>query len=164
VQQLEYQKRQFAQRMTATVSNYRPPINREGMQLRRTSEIQIAKYIHPDARSSASLCHLDIETHRLIDRTGNELAKLNLWFSDPEAEVMNPAMVILDLETIEAARYLTPAACYLIAAAVQSLAAKGVVTMETVIDPTAEAMLGQWRSLQFAAGDQGASWEKMLSV
>jgi hypothetical protein len=158
-----YQKSQLAQRFTAMVSSYRPLINREAMQLRRTSEVRSSTFLHPDSRSAAGLSHLDIETHRLRDRTGNELAELNLWFSDPEAEVMNPAMVILDLESIQAEDQLSPSESYLVGTAVQSLAGRGIATVETVVDPTAEAMLGQWQALQFKGSDQGAVWKKRLS-
>ena len=158
-----YQKSQLAQRLTAIVPSYRPPINREAMQLRRTSEIRSSTFLHPDSRSAAGLSHLDIETHRLSDRAGEDLAELNLWFSDPEAEVMNPAMVILDLESIETEDQLSPPESYLIGTAVQSLASRGIAMVETVVDPTAEGMLGQWQALQFKGSDQGAVWKKSLS-
>ncbi len=162
LQEHGFHRQQLAQRMTATASRYRPPVNRDAMQMRRSAFVNVTKHVHPNPRSAASLCHLDIETHQLIDRTGEELATLNLWFSDPEAEVMNPATVILDMESIQSGDELQPAHCYLIGNAIASLADKGIIAVETVVDPESKNVVRQLEALQFVAGDRGASWHKEL--
>ncbi len=77
---------------------------------------------HPDPRHAAGMSHLDVESHHLYDRGGNKLASVNLWLSDPEAEVMSPSLAILDIAEAHQRGSLEPAESYLIGVLVQSLA------------------------------------------
>ena len=157
-----YSGQRMIQRMTASVSGYRPPVSRDAMQLRRTSQISMVGYAHADERSAAAMSHLDVEMHRLVDRNGTVLARVNLWFSDPEAEVMNPIMTILDLTTLESDQQLTAAESYLIGTAIQSLVARGIAVVETAVESDRLILLDQLRSLQFVSSDFGIVWTKPL--
>jgi len=157
-----YSKRQAVQRMTATVRGYRPPVSRETIQLRRSSQIVSGDVGHPNVRASAGMSHLDIETHRLDNRRGNELARLNVWFSDPEAEVMDPTRAILDMTTLESDDRISAAEGYLIGAIVQSLLVRGITTVETAIDLDQQVLIEQLQTLWFEANDSGFGWTKPL--
>lgn len=155
-----YAERQAVQRMTATVSGYRPPVSRETMQLRRSSQVISSNSGHPNTRASAGMSHLDIETHRLENSSGNELTRLNVWFSDPEAEVMDPTRVILDLTMLKSDDKISAVEGYLIGTIVQSLVARGIATVETAIDLNQQVLIAQMRTLGFEATDSGIGWEK----
>jgi hypothetical protein len=157
-----YTSQQSVQRMTATVGGYRPPVSRDAMQLRRITQVDMVDYLHPDERSAAAMSHLDVEMHRLIDRNENVLARVNLWFSDAEAEVMNPAMAIVDLSTLGSDQQISPAESYLLGTSIQSLLSRGIAIVETVVDSDNGTLLDQMRSLQFTAGESGALWSKAV--
>ncbi len=157
-----YSQVQSVQRMSASVAGYRPPVNRDAVQLRRSTKMNLIGYQHPDERAATAMSHLDIATHQLVDRSGSELARMNLWFSDPEAEVMNPAMAILDLSTAEAVGKLSASESYLIGTVVHSLAARGVSLVETVIDPSQEVLWTEIQSLGFTGGETGSRWVRQL--
>ncbi len=162
LQQRNYDQQRGVQRMTAMVAGFRPPVSRDSMQLRRTSERSFSDYLHPTARGAAAMSHLNIETHCLIDRAGTELSRLNLWFSDAEAEVMSPSQAILDLTEIRSDDGVSAADSYLIGSVVQSLGSLGIASVETAVDMNQPVRMAQLEALGFTAGDQGIEWVKRL--
>ena len=159
-----FSPRRSVLRMTASTNAYRPPVSRDALQLRRSSQVQASMFKHPDPRHAAGMSHLDIETHHLYDRGGNELARVNLWLSDPEAEVMNPSLAILDIAEATQRGSLEPAESYLIGVLVQSLAQRRINTVETAVDSDKTDLLSQLQTLNFRVVDEGADWEKSLGV
>lgn len=155
-----YSKVQTVQRMLVSVAGYRAPVNRDAIQLRRSTQLNMIGYQHTDERSATAMSHLDIATHQLVDRSGAVLACVNLWFSDPEAEVMNPAMAILDLGSLEAADKLSVPESYLIGTVVQSLAARGVSVVETAIDPSQQMLWTEIQALGFTGSETGSRWAR----
>jgi hypothetical protein len=155
-----YHQRVRIIRMIAAVSGYRPPVNRETMQLRRTGQVEFSQDYRQDARSAAAVSHLDIETHRLLDAAEKELAQLQVWFSDPEAEVMNPAQAILDLSSLQNSGQVSVAESYLIGTIIQSLVVRGIAMIETAVDEHAGSLVEQLKGLHFQPQETGIQWQK----
>jgi hypothetical protein len=144
-------------RLLVTVPGYRPPVSREGLQLRRISRVERQKRVPHDLRQASSMSHLDIETFRLLDRTNKELAQLDLWFSDAEAEVMSPGTVILDLARTGV---MSPEQMYLLGATIVSLSDRRISNVEAVIRSDAHVLQNQLQSLQFQIADEGSIWRR----
>ncbi|MFK8115682.1 MAG: hypothetical protein AB8B91_26035, partial [Rubripirellula sp.] len=147
-------------RLAVSVAGYRPPVSREGLQLRRSSRLEAQKLIHSDTRHASSTSHLDLETHRLVDRGGAVLAEVDFWFSDAEAEVMNPTRAVLDLKS-QGTDALEPAATYLIGAAIQSFAARRISGVETVVPQQAADLQEQLKKQLFRLADEGDLWSSV---
>lgn len=158
VSQLGFLPEQQFVRLQVSVAGYRPPVSRDALQLRRSSRIETERHQHADTRVAAGMSHLDIETHVLLDRSGSELARVNLWFSDAEAEVMSPAKVILDLDSTES---VEPARAYLISAVIQASGQHRVSHFETVVNQQHEA-LAQLTNLHFRPIEEGVVYQKAL--
>ena len=163
LQQSGYSPQRSVLRMAASALSYRPPVSREALQLRRTSQLRVGAYTYSDSRLASCMSHLDIEQHRLVDRSGQELARVNLWVSDPEAEVMSPSMVILDIAQAHQRGHLDPAESYLIGALVQSLAQRRIQRIETAVDSDKTELIGQLQRLHFQTHDEGVRWAKSLT-
>jgi hypothetical protein len=157
-----YQSYSTTLRMQVSVTGFRPPVSREAMQLRRSARVRVEPFSHNSARRAASMSHLDVETHRLEDPAGNDLAKVNLWFSDAEAEVMDPTMVILDLHQPHESGELSGAESYLIGAVIQSLSQRRISRVETAIDQKKSGLLEELGKLSFKPSDEGMAWDKTL--
>jgi hypothetical protein len=149
-------------RMTATVPQYRPPVNRTALQFRRNTQISYTPSLPDDHRMAASLGHVDIESAELRDRGGSVLATVSIWFSDPEAEVMSPSAAILDLKPQHGRGNLSPEESYLTGALVHSLNQRNIQTVETAIDSDRVELIEQLQSLQFKVMDEGTCWSKTL--
>lgn len=157
-----YQSHSTNIRMQASVMGFRPPVSRQAMQLRRSARVRTEAFSYRNARQAASMSHLDVETHCLEDPSGNDLAKINLWFSDAEAEVMDPTMVVLDLDQAHESSELSTAESYLIGAVIQSLAERRISRVETAVDQKKPALLEELGKLSFKPHDEGMAWDKTL--
>lgn len=164
VQRSGFSPRRSASRMTVSTHAYRPPVSRDALQLRRSSQVQASIYKHPDPRHAAGMSHLDVESHHLYDRGGSKLASVNLWLSDPEAEVMSPSLAILDFAEAHQRGSLEPAESYLIGVLVQSLAQRQVSSVESAVDSEKTELLSQLQTLNFQIVDDGTCWEKSLGA
>ncbi len=162
LQQFGYLPKRSFVRMTASVHGYRPPVSREMLQFRRSSRIDHRTFTHQNPRHASGLSHLDVEVHRLLDRGGQQLADVKLWFSDPEAEVMSPSMVILDIASAHDRGQLEPVERYLIGTLVQSLGQRRIESVETAVDRDQTELVEQLSSLHFRITDEGVCWEKSL--
>ena len=155
-----YSKVKSFQRVSATVTGYRPPVSRDAMQLRRSTQVDVVNFSHSDHHTAAAMSHLDIEMMCLVDRNQNVLARAHLWFSDPEAEVMNPAMAIIDLFSRQSPDQLSSTEMYLYATSIQSLVSRGTAVVESVVDISNTTLLEQLKSLNFHPSDSGDVWRK----
>jgi hypothetical protein len=164
LQRSGFSPRQSALRMMVSTNAYRPPVSRDALQLRRTSQIQTSMFKHPDPRHAAGMSHLDVESHYLYDRGGSKLASVNLWLSDPEAEVMSPSLAILDIAEAHQRGSLEPVESYLIGVVVQSLAQRQVSSVESAVDSEKTELLSQLQTLNFRIVDEGVCWEKSLGA
>ena len=160
-----YTKLQSATRMVANTNPYRIPVSREALQLRRTTTLSREIWIPADPRHASAMAHLDIEQHTLQDHRAQEtLATLAVWFSDPEAQVMDCAECILDLNEIHDRGELTASASFLIGSVVQSLAGRRVFKAETCVDSDKTTLIDQLAKLNFQSTEQGHCWEKHVQA
>ncbi len=159
-----FSRRRTALRMTVSTDAYRPPVSREALQFRRSSQVQASMFKHSDPRHAAGMSHLDVESHYLYDRSGNKLACVNLWLSDPEAEVMSPSLAILDIAEAHQRGRLEPAESYLIGVLIQSLGQRQVSSVEVAIDSEKTELLSQLQTMHFRIVDEGECWEKPLGA
>ncbi|MEM6470592.1 MAG: hypothetical protein AAF802_13630 [Planctomycetota bacterium] len=156
-----YRPAESAIRMEVTTAPYRPPVNREMMQFRRTTRTEHSSVIPREGRYAAAMSHLDIEHHRLINhRSGERLANVRLWLSDPESQVMSCSEAILDLSVIETQGSLTSAESFLVTAVIQSMTTRCVFRLETSIDATNHELVQQLEALQFHESGRGHRWAK----
>lgn len=162
LQQQGFQPERRVTRMTASTTAYRPKVSREALQLRRSTKIESESIRQFDRRNAASMSHLDVEAHRLIGSGNEELACVQTWASDPEAEIMRPSLVILDLSPLQQTSQLDAAESYLIGALIQALAQHHVDTVETVVDSDEAGLIEQLQALQFQPAEEGVLWAKSL--
>jgi len=148
--------------MTVAVSGFRPPVSREALQFRRSTQVMVERFTFGDYRRAAAMSHLDIEMNQLVDRTGQKLASIGLWHSDPEAEVMQPTMVILDLGDAHDRGRLDPAECHLIATSIQAAANRQLLCVETSVDAGADHLIAQLESMRFDRSQVGVCWRRPL--
>ncbi|MDG2221838.1 MAG: hypothetical protein P8L85_10670 [Rubripirellula sp.] len=146
--------------MVASTVQYRPPVNRDSIQLRRNARITQTVRVYQAPRQAAAMAHMDVETIQLVTTSGEELASISLWCSDPEAEVMDPAMAIIDLGVCHERGKLTAAESYLIGATMQRLEQQRVMNVEIVVDGQNTELISQLETLKFNAGQRGAAWRK----
>ncbi len=151
------------QRLVAETSTYRPAVNREWMQYRRTTRIERRIETPTDSRTASAMAHLDIERYSLIDhRSGKELATVDLWTSDPEAQVMSCAEAILDLGPIQVRGELTSEEGFLISSLIQSLANRRVFEVQTALDDAGNKLQEQLALVGMKSVERGHRWTKQL--
>ena len=150
-------------RLGVSTSTYRPAVNRDWMQLRRTTRIDRQTKMPAEAREASAMAHFDIEHHRLIDhRSTKELAAINIWTSDPEAQVMSCSEAILDLGEIHKRGEMTTEEGFLISSLIQSLANRRVFSVETAVDTSQTKLMDQLESLGLVDSERGHRWIKTL--
>ena len=148
--------------MMVSVAGFRPPVSREGLLYRRSTRLEVGKFCYQDPRHAAGMSHLDVEPHCLVDRTGQTLANVDLWLSDPEAEVMRPSMMILDIGEAQVRGRLEPAESYLIGASIQAAASRNILSVETSVDEDKRELVAGLETLQFRPSAQGKHWQLLL--
>jgi len=158
-----YQTTGGAMALEVSVPQFRPPVSREALQLRRSTRTNSHRCLYHEPREAAAMSHLDVETVHLSSVDGSDLASLNLWFSDPEAEVMSPTRMIVELGSAHQRGHLEPVEIYLLGAAIQMAAQRNILTAETVVDDERGELTSQLNSLQFTPTVTGAIWEYRLS-
>ena len=150
-------------RLCANTNPYRMPINREWIQLKRSTRIETEHWIPADARHASAMAHVDIEHHALVDHRSNEtLATLAIWLSDPDAQVMDCARAIIDLNDIHDRGQLTSSESFLIGSVIQSLANRRIFTVETAVDQDCGELIKQLNVLNFAGCEMGQRWQRTL--
>lgn len=143
------------------VSEFRPPINREFLNLRRSSKVQYVVGSSRPQRIAQSLSHLDEKQIRLVDMQGNITATLELYLSDRHAEVMesDSCMVRLDQETQD--KGLTNQQMYLLTTLIRDAASHQLryVNLSVAVDGEHQ-LLHQLRSIQFEVVQSGSIWSQ----
>ncbi len=82
-------------RWEVATTDFRPPISRDALSLRRSTRIEV-QTIHPPGDVREAMIHFDVERYVLREiRTGESLASVDLWTSDPEIQVMQMGDAIL---------------------------------------------------------------------
>lgn len=157
-----YQSGGDAVTMSVSIPGFRPPVSRESIQFRRATRIEQTPMVYEDPRIAAAMSHLDVETARLVSTDASVSASLNLWFSDPEAEVMNPTRLIVELAAAHQRGRLEAGETYLLASSLQSAALRNILTAETAVDVDRPDLLAQLATLQFAPVAQGSRWTRDL--
>ena len=158
-----YQAGLSLQQLTISTQNYRPPVNRQAMQLRRTTKRSIANKGPESTRIASAMSHLDVERHSLLAKSGEEkLAEVEVWFSDPEAEVMPPSQAIVNMNRCIAPDGLSPEQSYLMCELLESLNERHVISAEIVIDADKQIAIDQLVKLGFNATNSGGIWQKSL--
>lgn len=158
-----YTVERVVERMVVSTNLYRAPVNRQFLQFRRTTRVERDAIVPTQQRQASAMSHLDIERHRLIDkRAGKQPAKLDVWTSDPEFQVMNGADAILDLGPAHQRGALEPAESFLIASMIQSLADRHVFSLESAVDASKGELIAQLKELRFETIGRGFRWEKTL--
>lgn len=156
-----YSVERSTERLITATSTYRPPVHREWMMLRRTTRQTRELKMPSEARSASAMAHFDIEHHQLVDhRTGAELACVDLWTSDPEAQVMSCSEAIFDLGELRHHGELTTEQAFLISNVIQSLANRRVFSVQTAVDSDRGELLEQLAAIGMKSGEQGRRWAK----
>ena len=151
-------------RMVVSTAPYRPPVSREMMQFRRSTRTESVSVLPDSTRTASAMSHLDIEHHRLVNhRSGDRLADVRLWLSDPDSQVMSCSEAILDLSPIQAHASLAPAETFLVAAVIQTLATRCVFQVETSINSDEPNLINQLENLGFQCTQRGRRWRKSLT-
>lgn len=147
-------------RMVASSEGYRPPISREAVQLRRTSKMDRRATTSADPRTASAMAHFDVDRYQLSDKSGSLLTSLDLWCSDPEAEVMKSSHALVDLNEAHERGTLEPAESFLLASMLQSLAERHIFSVETVVDDDRTELQKQLQTLHFQPQDAGHLWRR----
>ncbi|TVP95753.1 MAG: hypothetical protein EA381_18280 [Planctomycetaceae bacterium] len=127
-----FEELQRIDKWEVNTSDFRPPVNREALQLRRGTRIEQTAVTKMSPQESAAMFHLDIRRYLLIAPGGGvPLATSDLWLSDPDVHVMTTHQAILgDIEGLaEDLPAREPAIRYLIASLVPMLASRHVLTL-----------------------------------
>jgi hypothetical protein len=158
-----FQADRVALAMTAAVPGFRPPVSRELLQLRRSSHVEMVAFNFENSRWAAAMSHLDVESHRLVDRAGEVLAEVRFWFSDPEAQVMNPSQVIVDLGDTQRRGKLEPPEVYLLGTSIQAAARRNIHSVQSAVDEDQSQLLADLGSLQFQPTQRGTRWKRVVA-
>lgn len=162
LQQLGYTPDRDVVQLTASATEYRVPVSREAMQFRRTTHTESAAFNFSNEREAAAMSHFDVEVVRLLNQTGQTLASIRFWYSDPEAEVMEPGNAIIDLNDTQRRDGLSAPELYLVGSVVSGMERRRVMTVETVVDQGATELMNQLASLRFEKTTSGSEWGKAL--
>ncbi len=151
-----------ATRMTVSTGTYRMPVSREALQFRRSTTFRCETPTLESTRQASAMAHFDIEHHQLLDRDGRQLASVDLWCSDPEAEVMSSDHAILDIHQAQQRGQLEPAEAFLVATVLQSQPGRHIFEVETSVDREQSVLCDQLKSLHFREQARGAVWTRDL--
>jgi len=91
-----YQEKKRFDRWEVSTSNYRQPVSRDLLAIRRTMKIknETVPFLTPEF--AAGMIHFDVERYSLVDLRTNEIkATIDVWTSDQEASVMPASEAIL---------------------------------------------------------------------
>lgn len=143
-------------RMVAYTADYRPAVNREMIQFRRSSGVHHARELPGGIRASIAMSHLDLERFALVDRAGTVIGGVDFWFSDSEAQVMPPSTALVDLPARMSDGKIPTTDCYLISAAIAQFEDRGVRRVETTVDADESALIDQLSRVCFQPEDDGA--------
>lgn len=157
-----YTPAQKISRLSVTTNPYRMPVSRVLMQLRRTTRTERENWFPSDPRHASAMAHIDIEHHQLINHlTGEHLASVQLWLSDPEAQIFSGANAMLDLST-ESPDDLNEPEQFLIGSIILTAASRRIFQIETAVDTQDIIRIKKLSELHFQTIEQGSRWIKEL--
>lgn len=150
-------------RYSVSLAQFRPPIDRMQMQLRRATTIEHCSFQPDGIRQAAALSHADLERFSTKTRGGEQLAWAEFHLSSPEAQVFPTSQAILaDWDSLQHDDQ-GAAVRYTISAALQQLHKRGVTRVEAVAADTQPDHAVTLRSLRFALDMEGTVFSKRLS-
>lgn len=148
-------------------ADFRPPINREALQLSRGTRIEQCPFNPLPPEEAAAMFHLDIRRYLLIaPGGGSPLATADLWLSDPDIHVMSTHQAILgnvaglseDLSIRESAIR------YLISSLVPMLASKHVRALHHSVASDKHDEAARMSALKFRRTAAGRLLRKTLPL
>ncbi len=142
-------------RCLVSTDRYRAPMNRESLLWRRKCSLQSVSTRPSTTRQAAALSHMDVVTYSLVDRGGQSHASIEVWLSDPEAEVMNPTHAILHQSNTDFQRVIDSALACLIGMTVSDLPRRGIQQVEMVLDESSPQAVETLEKLHFQLADRG---------
>jgi hypothetical protein len=96
LEQAGFEEQQRLDRWEVATEAYRPPVNRESLNLRRSTRLELIAPPATTPAESSAMYHFDIHRYQLLPlRGGTPLAMADLWISDPEIHVMSIHQAIL---------------------------------------------------------------------
>lgn len=147
--------------MEAAVSDFRFPMNRDFMQLRRITQTRYSVAHVREVRRSQAYSHLDPKRVALFEGGGFERCHLNFFLSDQHAEVMQPHRCLVLLDQKMQRDGMSSDALYLLACLVRDAASHQLHFVDLTIQCDGEGLvIDQLRSLQFDQTRAGAVWSK----
>ena len=144
-------------RWRASTMGYRLPVNRDVMQLRRSTTVEVDSALLNDCRQAQAYSHFDVCRYQLIDRGRNTLASLHALKSDPEAEVMSPSHAIIDLGKCDD---LGAPEAFLVSNTVMELQTQQINSVEIVVAEQNATLQQQLQRLNFQLDGRGSIWNK----
>ncbi len=150
-------------RYSLALAQFRPPLDRSQMQLRRTAAVSHETMLPTDPRTAAALAHADLERFTAQSRGGQRLAWATFHLSTPEAQVFPTSQAILadwgcDVEDDPQAA----ATRFTIGGALQQLQQLGVRRVEAVASDGQPDRAVMLRSLRFNLDGEGTVFSKRL--
>lgn len=163
LQRRGYHPAQPVTRMLANSNPYRMPVKRSFMQLLRSTRIRKEILFPQEPHHASAMSHIDIEHHQLTNHlTGQRLASVNLWLSDPEAQVFTGSHAMLDLSTTQQPGDLTEEEQFLIGSIISTSASRRVFEIETAVDNQDSQLINKLSEIHFKSVEQGCRWIKEL--
>jgi RimJ/RimL family protein N-acetyltransferase len=152
--------------MQRDLPDFRPIVDRNQMQVRRT--FQTEAILDPLTRSwweSCTLGHTDRTRFQLVPRGGQEpAASATYWHIEPLASSWGVhAVGLLEVETAPASRR-RGLATFLLSESLRQMQAHGATLVEAQTMERNEAALGLYRKLGFHAIDQGLVLRKQAKI
>lgn len=154
-----YKPEGIVERMVAQTNPYRMRVSRDMLQFRRSTRVENRHVLPEDPEQASALSSFDVLRYTLVDRrSAEELASIDIWLSDPEAQVMPSDRAILNLSPQQ--QTLQSSQSYLVGSVLESMAERRISEVETPVDSEAAELMTQLSNLQFRSMRQGACWEK----
>ena len=147
--------------LEASVADFRFPMNRDFMQLRRITQTRYTVSPVGEGKRAQAASHLDPKRISLIGAGGIEKCHLNFYLSDQHAEVMQPYRCMVRLDRAMQEEGMDSEALYLLASLVRDAASHQLRYVDLTVEADGERfVIDQLRSLQFKRVRTGAIWVK----
>ena len=144
-----------------SVEKSQPVMSRDFMKFRRTYQVGYKSLNVKNLRLSQSLSHFDAKQIQLTDRTGQVIAQIESFLSEPQAEVMAPNHCLLSLPVDTHECGLKPEQLYLITTLVSDSKIHQFDKLNIADSSPPDSILNyQLRLLQFQEQLTGSTWER----
>jgi len=149
-------------RYSVTLDQFRPPVDRMQMQLRRSTTVSSLRSVPENLRLAAALSHIDVERYSTVTRGGEEVGWAEFHLSDPEAQVFPTGHAILADWKSSSNDDQGATARYTISASLQQLRQRGVTRVEAVATDSQPDHAVTLRTLRFHLDSEGTVFSKRL--